>query len=358
MNIYVSAYLDQNLGDDLMIRLLVHHFPEHQFYLHCPDPLYFPDLGAYPNLQPTSLSLRELGRSTTPRFGACLRIGGSIFGMRGRRTPFLRYRDALRVGRMTRRGLKSAIIGCNVNAFSSSLVRRTAQKEFKTIGLATVRDKASLAFAAPLKQDSRLFLFPDMLFSLPDAFYSPQTKTDAPLGVSVYHAKYLPSENETYCRAMAEFCDRYAEETGKKIHLLAFDAGRENDRLAAEEILGQMKRRESCKIIAHRGDGSEMLGEIARCGAIVGTRFHAIVLALRLGVPFVPVSYSEKTENLLRDIEYRGPRFDFSRMDDPQTTERLLQAALSPDYSVGANLPRLMEEAEGHMQTLREYLDS
>jgi len=358
MNIYLSAYLDKNLGDDLMIRLLVHSFPEHRFYLYCPDPLYFPDLGAYPNLQPTSLPVRELGRAKEPRFDTYLRIGGSIFGMRGRRTPFIRYQNALRIGRMARKGLKSAIIGCNVNRFSSSLARRTAQKEFKTIGLATVRDEASFAFARPLKNESRLFLCPDMLFSLPDSFYSSTAEKDGPLGVSVYHSKYLTEENKTYCRTMADFCDRYGEQTGKEIHLLAFDSGRENDRLAAEEILSQMKRREVCKIIAHRGDGSEMLNAISRCGAIVGTRFHAIVLALRLGVPFIPISYSEKTENLLRDIEYRGPQFDFFPMDNPHTTERLLQAVLSPEYTVGADPAQLMKEAGGHMQRLREYLDS
>lgn len=33
MNIYLSGYLDRNLGDDLMLKIIAYRFREHNFYV-------------------------------------------------------------------------------------------------------------------------------------------------------------------------------------------------------------------------------------------------------------------------------------------------------------------------------------
>ena len=356
MKLYVSAYLDKNLGDDLMLWLLSTNFPEHSFHLYCPNPEFFPVLPDCDNLFSTAIPLKALQKTPEKKFDGYIRIGGSLFEMKGIRTPIYRYLNALRVGKWMRKGFKSAIIGCNVSTFSSKMAECTTKKEFRTFGLATVRDEKTLRFARSLKSSDRLHVFPDMLFSLPPSFFPAKKEAGGPLGISVYRSKYLPVENDTYYNVMAAFCDQYIEKTKNAVHFFAFDTGLEDDTLAAEEIRKRMKHADQTKFFPHQNVNSRLLPEMAKCSAIVCTRFHAIVLAMRLGIPFVPISYSEKTENLLRDIGYTGEKITFSEMDDT-TPAALMTAVVSPDYTVSADLSDLISQAGGHMQKLKEYLN-
>lgn len=356
MRIYVSAYLDKNLGDDIMLWLLATHFPEHSFHLYCPNPDYFPILPDCDNLSLTTIPLKGIQKSPKKKFDGYIRIGGSLFEMKGIRTPIYRYLNALRMEKWMRKGFKSAIVGCNISTFPSKMAEFTAKKEFRTFELATVRDQKTFRFAQPLKAPEHLYAYPDMLFSLPSSFFPLERKEDGPLGLSVYRSKYLPTENSAYYKAMAAFCDQYIETTQNAVHFFAFDTGLEDDTLAAEEIRKRMKHAVRTKFFPHQNVGSRLLPEMAKCSVIVCTRFHAIVLAMRMGIPFVPISYSEKTESLLHDIGYKGMKIMFSEIDDT-TPVALMDAVTSLDYTVSADLSDLISLGEGHMQKLRDYLD-
>ena len=62
-------------------------------------------------------------------------------------------------------------------------------------------------------------------------------------------------------------------------------------------------------------DINDMLKNIKRCGAILGIRFHSAMLALRMGVPVVPIAYSDKTKNALDEIGYSGKIYDVNNID-------------------------------------------
>ncbi len=52
----------------------------------------------------------------------------------------------------------------------------------------------------------------------------------------------------------------------------------------------------------YRDDVEALMDVFSRAQLVVGTRFHAIVIALALGVPVVPLAYSEKTVNMMKDV--------------------------------------------------------
>ncbi len=354
MNFYVSAYLDKNLGDDLMLWLLCTHFPEHSFHLYCVNPEYFPVLPDCKNLLSTEVPLKVVLRSRDNPYDGYLRIGGSLFEMKGVRTPVYRFLHALQLESAMRRGFKSAVIGCNISTFPSTLAQLTTKKEFRTFGLATVRDQRTFRFASALKAPEHLFFYPDMLFSLPSSFFPSKKGPDGPLGVAVYRSKYLPEENSRYYDVMAAFCDLYIEKNNRPVHFFAFDTGLENDNLAAQEIQRRMTHAQQTALCSHNGHGWALLAEMSKCSAMVCTRFHAIVLAMLMHIPFVPISYSEKTDNLLCDIGYEGVTFTFTGMRDT-TPEALLRASEKLDYSVSAATNDLNVQAEGHMRQLKAY---
>ena len=93
------------------------------------------------------------------------------------------------------------------------------------------------------------------------------------------------SEDCAYSRAMAELADEWVRKTGKDVILMAFDTGEENDVFACQAVRSLMEFSDHAEIAAHKG-GTEIPAAFAQCEKIIAARFHATVLALRMGIPF------------------------------------------------------------------------
>ena len=133
------------------------------------------------------------------------------------------------------------------------------------------------------------------------------------LGISMMHRAGDP-ENCAYYRAMAEIADEWIQKTGKTVLLMAFDTGKEDDLFACRAVQTLMRFPHRTEIAAHT-DGTEIPAAFSRCEKIIGARFHSMVLALRMGVPFFPVIYREKMQNLMRDMSYPVLGCEIDRID-------------------------------------------
>ena len=103
---------------------------------------------------------------------------------------------------------------------------------------------------------------------------------------------------------------------GYKVTLMSF-CKYEGDEIAAQRILGKMgkKLQESVSSYSYTGDINEALGVLSRSEIIVASRFHAAVLGLVFGKKILPIVYSDKTLNILRDLDFDGPIFDIREID-------------------------------------------
>jgi polysaccharide pyruvyl transferase WcaK-like protein len=104
------------------------------------------------------------------------------------------------------------------------------------------------------------------------------------------------------------------------------------------------------QIVAHK-DCTEIPAAFARCEKIIGARFHAIVLALRMGIPFYPLIFREKTRNLLKDIGYPYPVSDIDHPDKAS-----LQAFLAEPQVPFSPGKDLFARAKEHTQLLKQHL--
>ncbi len=106
------------------------------------------------------------------------------------------------------------------------------------------------------------------------------------------------------------------------------------------------------EIIPHDDCGGRVIAGLRRCGCLIAVRLHMAVMALRLGIPFVPVAYSQKTWNLLRDLNYPGEIFSVDSIAEKALDEAVRTAQTFPvsrDY---------LEAAQGHFIKVRELLQS
>ena len=100
-------------------------------------------------------------------------------------------------------------------------------------------------------------------------------------------------------------------DNGYKVALMSF-CKRENDEVAIERIFNNLDEDIQQKVerYFYNGNVEEALDYIAQSQIIVGTRFHANILELLLEKTVIPVVYSNKTTEFLKDIQFEGKTID------------------------------------------------
>lgn len=321
MKILLDGYFDNNFGDDLLLTLAAQGLRNHELYI-------------------TSKALKiEHVSYTTDKsgFDCYVKVIGSGFIINSNKWLLYRVRDMIKEYAYSK---KRAVIGCNINKFINKLSESVIKRQLKSYGLITVRDRTSYEYIRKHIEKNTCACYPDMVFSLPDSMI-PDISAGNILGISVHN-----SENHL---AVAKTADMYAEKTGASVRLLCFDTGNENDGKAAKTVYEHMRCKDTAEIVYYENI-PKMLASIKSCRVILGVRFHSIVLAARMGVPFVPLAYSEKTVNVLSDLGYNNTVYDAEDFDCEMVAESLLTAH---KY----NLPQeIIEAASGHIEKLKEYI--
>ena len=132
---------------------------------------------------------------------------------------------------------------------------------------------------------------------------------------------------------------------------MAFDTGKEDDLFACRAVQALMKYPDRTEIAAHR-EGTEIPEAFARCSKIVGARFHSMVLALRMGIPFFPVIFREKMRNLIQDMHYPISGCEIDRIDN-QAIFRFFNEQQDPFLLQDT----LFAAAKKHMLLLKEAMN-
>lgn len=352
MNIYLSAYVNRNFGDDVMIRQLCNAFPSHNFLLFAPKYReMFDTIADIPNLKLSDISLEQFSKCCKSD-DAFIKIGGSMFIIKSRRTLINRTKELHYLKRIKKRGCKLAVIGCNVGPFASSIHRQVAVNELALYDLITVRDKASYDFIRERTKCPDLRLYPDILFGLKDSLPN-NNSNDNSLCISAFK----DGGDGEYNSKMAALADHYIEATGGRVKLLIFEATEKSDYISAGKIYSLAENKNKIDIIIHR-TGKEITEAICACNCIVCTRFHSIVMAITAEKQFVPIVYSNKSQNLLNDLNYNGLIYSFDNMDSFDIDKALDHLIYNKAASINADIIQLCANAKMHMEVLNNFLNT
>jgi polysaccharide pyruvyl transferase WcaK-like protein len=192
-------------------------------------------------------------------------------------------------------------LGCNIEHLDSPVKRFLIGKKLNKFKLITCRDRASYGWLKRNTRKPQVHYLPDILFSLPGEWL-PRCDDPKMLGIALMH-RIGDREDCPYYRAMAAAADEWVRSTGNGVILMAFDTGKEDDLFACRAVRKLMQFSDRVEIVGHR-DGTEIPTAFARCEKIIGARFHSMVLALRMGIPFFPIVFREKMRNLILDQNY------------------------------------------------------
>ena len=334
--IMLYGFFGHNLGDDLFFDMIIRRYPDTLFYV-----LTFPDyegfFAKYNNVRyycetrPMIGRINRLGR----KFGnemlfetillkicdAAVHIGGSVYQQTGN------WQNDLKIRRKRSRISKHFFgISNNFGPYTSLEYKEFWEKDFKKFDNVTFRDKYSYELFSDL---TNISYAPDLLFSHKGNGTRQIEKTAA---ISVINPRleirHIPKAiAEGYISALCGLTENLAK-SGYTVNLLGF-CNLENDTETINEIYEKVGVGYPENVFAYpyTNDFSDTVRIIESSEYILASRFHASVLGFAFNKKVLPVCYSEKTTNMLSDLNINEflKLESFSDLNADKLTEMLLQ---------------------------------
>lgn len=286
----------RNLGDDLLLEVMLDRLSAASAVGDIEVAVANPDYLAgvferYPKAHPSTRSFRRL--FSAPKNADLLIVGpGGLFP----------HSDPKKVAAFTAvtgtwrlRGRDVAFFLFGANARQGAL-SRALWRRIESMTLLFIPRDVDLIEAVGMTEDEETFAAADAVFSL-DAesfFRSCEKEND----VAFCFANLFEDQGRDYCEFVLSCAEivRSSVALGCKPVLFSFTAGAD-ERLnfdIAKQVGGDVG------VLDYEQTLSEVRF-IRRYRLVVGMRFHACVLSLLARVPLVPITYSSKTERLIRD---------------------------------------------------------
>lgn len=346
--------MEQNYGDDLMLARLVQEMEENcEIYIYCPPnriQFYRYFFRNCENVHFAQYPLSRIYKYEKNFFDYVIFIGGSIFqgGIEHSVKSRIKCIIAIMIAKML--GAKFLVLGCNVGPFATKFKKILIQINLRQACFLTTRDSYSYDFICKTRRKTKnVFLYPDILSSISRHLGIQKQSNDEVLGISVYGYSLT---GESLLAPLTDFCDLYVEKTGGRVVLLCFCTGAEGDDIAAEELFQRVKKKENFSIIRHAPNRKDIIEAMATCSRLLAIRFHAAILSVSLGIPFLSICYSNKMQEYLKDIghsERANTVKHFINVDKKFFLEELLNHPIIPSDSWTYG-------ADSHFKILRDFM--
>lgn len=349
----LNAYLNNNLGDDLFIIHLANSLPEIDLVIECSEwqARAFRDIDNIIVLHPfdTKFSiLKRIGKKVNNirkrKINDYIYIGGSIF------IEYENWKNILNWWDWISRNYDLSVIGANFGPFQSNEYLAAFKRISAQFKLFTLRDRYSYDL---FRDNKNIYYSPDILFSYPLP-HMPVNKNQ----IVINSMDLLDRSKDDPC--LSKYYDNYITslinisvnliENKKYITFISF-CSNQNDHRSAIKIGRGIGVNSQVNYLGYSGvNVDEIITKIVTSELVIATRFHAIVLAIAADIPVLPIIYSNKTLNMLHDIGYQGPIWDFRKGDrlDPKTLEQIRKP------STYINIDDVKNKSRIHIDLLRE----
>lgn len=321
-SVFIYAFTDVNVGDDLFIHKLVSSYPHIHFVLIARKP-YKEIFAKYPNATVYETDgfmlklFRKLGIGEKIRWRIshecdyAVYIGGSIF---------IEYSDWDNQ-HLWYKGLfdndKLYILGCNWGPCKTKQFEQNMRAVFSEIKDICFRDRYSYNTFSALPN---VRYAPDILFGMDWSPYAGIEEKKQVL-ISVVNCCSEPVSLEEYAPAYRGFIGGLAEQfvdLGYRVILCSFwEKG--GDLEAAEEIRNSLplQTKKSTSVVNYCGTNLEhILRLIAESEYVIATRFHAMILGMVAKKKVLPLIYNQKLRTVLEDLSFQGAYYDIKHLPD------------------------------------------
>jgi len=308
MKIYMKAYLAQNLGDDLFVKILVDRYKLHKFYAisngYKSYKKYFSNLKVYSNSYLYRLIRKfKLEKFLANRCKLVVTIGGSMFMEESeldKKREFLLGKN------------KQFILGSNFGPYKTQEYFDIVKKAFSKAEDVCFREEYSYNI---FKDLPNVRVAPDIVFSMDTSNVKITNRNRAIISVISCDYKFNGKYVEEYEEKIIELI-KFLQEKEYEICLMSF-CKKEKDEEAIEKILKKcpVNLKEKIQTYYYRGNVEEALNIIGDSKLVIGSRFHANIIGMVLGKAIIPILYSDKTKHVIEDMGVDVKMMDIRDMD-------------------------------------------
>jgi len=120
----------------------------------------------------------------------------------------------------------------------------------------------------------------------------------------------LKPQKEEYLKKTKNIIEIF-QKKGYEIKIISF-CSNYGDNEISDELYDLLESKDKVVRLYYTGNIDECINAISNADTIIATRFHAIVLGLINGLKILPISYSIKSENMLKTLGIWNDTYDYN----------------------------------------------
>lgn len=364
--IKLYAYWANNLGDDLMVDILLSKYPQYFFYSE--DCHYSSRFNSYENFKNKEYFYRKYGRinhlfniltfnkmndfvfkklfkKIEDRCICSVYIGGSIYMQNSIQEKEIDKRVEIEKKKLGNGPL--FIIGANFGPALSNYFIESFKNYFSLCAGVSFRDKKSYLLFSELLNVQYSH---DVVFNMKKTNRKIHKNNHVIISViDLLSRDKICQYREDYENFVISLC--YECIAIGKIPVLMSFCEIEGDTKAIYRIYNKLNEDIKNKIIiyCYTNNLEEAVNKFECADMIIATRFHAMILALVFGKPFFAISYNDKIKHVLEDIECTS----FCSLSD---LHKIDTRSLITDMKNFSNIDKCLESSRHQFDQLEEYL--
>lgn len=320
--VYIYAFLQKNLGDDLFVKILCERYPNIRFYAMCDSNMMdslkeiknlkliprIKILDKFSNLFNVTINLNNrVQKKISQSCDLIVNIGGSLFIENSKwekKHSNFKYRIV--------KDKPVFLIGSNFGPYNNESFFYEYTKTFSQFTDVCFREE--LSYKLFENNLNNLRYNSDVVFSYDHTFKTsnPKEKYIVISVINLSTRKDLMIYEDLYIKFLLE-CYKFFIKKGYKVYFMSF-CSIEGDEIFIKKLKGKFNF--EFDYYFYDNNIEEALSFLSNSSGIIASRFHAMILGWVFSVPVIPVIYSNKSLNVINDVGFTGKYVDIKSLKD------------------------------------------